>query len=98
MELNLWTLQCSVRSLNIIKRYGLKPMRNRDKYFGPISFPLNGALRHQAINFVRQAYKSLLQRPTDVSWLFGFKGISNFVGYLTPNPFFENSSILNNSI
>ena len=33
-----------------------------------------------------------------VGWLVGFYGISNFVGYLTPNPFYENSSISNNSV
>ena len=33
-----------------------------------------------------------------VGWLFGFYGISTFVGYLTPNHFYENSSISNNSV
>ena len=31
-------------------------------------------------------------------WLFGFYGISTFVGYLTLNPFYEISSISNNSV
>ena len=31
-----------------------------------------------------------------VGWV-GFYGISTFVGYLTPNLFYENSSISNNS-
>ena len=33
-----------------------------------------------------------------VGWLFKFYGISTFVGYLTPNPFYTNSSISNNSV
>ena len=35
-----------------------------------------------------------------VGWLFGVYGISTFVGYLTPNPFFLHiiSSISNNSV
>ena len=33
-----------------------------------------------------------------VGWLFGFYGISTFVGYLTPNLFFANSSISNYSV
>ena len=33
-----------------------------------------------------------------VGWLVGFYGISTIVGYLTPNPFYENSSISNNSV
>ena len=33
-----------------------------------------------------------------VGWLVEFYGISTFVGYLTPNPFYENSSISNNSV
>ena len=36
--------------------------------------------------------------PLMVGWLFGFYGISTFVGYLTPNPFYEKCSISNNSI
>ena len=32
------------------------------------------------------------------SWMVGFYGIATFIGYLTPNPFYENSSILNNSV
>ena len=27
----------------------------------------------------------------EVGWLFGFHGISTFVGYLTPNPFLTNN-------
>ena len=35
---------------------------------------------------------------SDVGWLFDFYGISTFVGYLTPNPFYENSYPSNNSV
>ena len=28
-----------------------------------------------------------IKQKTQVGWLFGFYGISTFVGYLTPNPF-----------
>ena len=33
-----------------------------------------------------------------VGWVGGFFGISSFVGYLTPNPFYANSSISINSV
>ena len=32
------------------------------------------------------------------SWLFGIYGISTFVGYLTPNPFFMKIVLSNNSV
>ena len=33
-----------------------------------------------------------------LGWLVEFYSISTFVGYLTPNPFYANSSISNNSV
>ena len=34
----------------------------------------------------------------DFGWLFRFYGISIFLGYLTPNPFYANSSVSNKSV
>ena len=39
-------------------------------------------------------YMCMLQEYWLVGWMFGFYGISTFVGYLTPNPFLYKKSVL----
>ena len=49
------------------------------------------------ISIYREIGKQYIQYAF-IGWLFGFYGISTFSGYLTPNTFYENSSISINSV